>query len=74
VGTPFPRPRLAIFNICQQLGGAIGTRILLTVMDADAAAETGAGSALVGGLFRRTHLAFIIGAICAPFINAPEHD
>lgn len=69
----------AIFNTGQQLGGAIGTTIFVTVMSAVAAAETGAGSALVDGLFHGAHFAFIVGGIlatiavlCAPFIKRPQ--
>ncbi|WP_236557782.1 MDR family MFS transporter [Citricoccus sp. K5] len=69
----------AIFNTGQQLGGAIGTTIFVTVMSAVAAAETGAGSALVDGLFHGAHFAFIVGGIlatiavlCAPFIKSPQ--
>ncbi|MDF9277936.1 MDR family MFS transporter [Arthrobacter sp. EH-1B-1] len=71
----------AIFNTGQQLGGAIGTTIFVTVMSAIAVAETGSGSALVDGLFRGAHIAFIvggtfatIGVICAPFIKASKRD
>ncbi|WP_313815204.1 MDR family MFS transporter [Citricoccus sp.] len=71
----------AIFNTGQQLGGAIGTTIFVTVMSAVAAAETGAGSALIDGLFHGAHVAFIIGGIlatiavlCAPFIQKPQRD
>ncbi|MEW1982212.1 MDR family MFS transporter [Citricoccus sp. NPDC079358] len=71
----------AIFNTGQQLGGAIGTTIFVTVMSAVAAAETGAGSALVDGLFDGAHVAFIIGGVlatiavlCAPFIKGPQRD
>lgn len=69
----------AIFNTGQQLGGAIGTTIFVTVMSAVAAAETTGGSALVDGLFHGARIAFIIGGIlatiavvCAPFIKAPK--
>ncbi|GAA4760314.1 MDR family MFS transporter [Citricoccus nitrophenolicus] len=69
----------AIFNTGQQLGGAIGTTIFVTVMSAVAAAESGAGSALVDALFQGSSVAFFIGGvlatiavICAPFIKAPQ--
>ncbi|WP_295652916.1 MDR family MFS transporter [uncultured Dietzia sp.] len=55
----------AIFNTGQQLGGAIGTTIFVTVMSAIAAGETEAGSALVDGLFDGAHVAFLIGGILA---------
>lgn len=55
----------AIFNTGQQLGGAIGTTIFVTVMSAIAAGETEAGSALVDGLFNGAHVAFLIGGILA---------
>lgn len=67
----------AIFNTGQQLGGAIGTTIFVTVMSTVATTETGAGSALVDGLFDGAHIAFIIGGIlatiavvCAPFVTS----
>ncbi|MDV7999703.1 MDR family MFS transporter [Rhodococcus sp. IEGM 1408] len=69
----------AIFNTGQQLGGAIGTTIFVTVMSTVAATETGAGSELVDGLFGGAHIAFVIGGIlatiavvCAPFITSAE--
>ena len=69
----------AIFNTGQQLGGAIGTTIFVTVMSAVAAAETTGGSELVDGLFHGARIAFIVGGIlatiavvCAPFIKCPE--
>ena len=69
----------AIFNTGQQLGGAIGTTIFVTVMSAVALSETGGGSELVDGLFHGARIAFIIGGIlatvavvCAPFIKAPK--
>ena len=55
----------AIFNTVQQLGGAIGTTIFVTVMSAIAAGEIEAGSALVDGLFDGAHVAFLIGGILA---------
>ena len=55
----------AIFNTGQQLGGAIGTTIFVTVMSAIAAGEIEAGSALVDGLFDGAHVAFLIGGILA---------
>lgn len=71
----------AIFNTGQQLGGAIGTTIFVTVLSAVAATQTGAGSALVDGLFDGAHLAFIVGGIlataalaCAPFIKVPAKN
>lgn len=55
----------AIFNTGQQLGGAIGTTIFVTVMSSLAASRTEAGSALVDGLFDGAHVAFIIGGVLA---------
>ena len=55
----------AIFNTGQQLGGAIGTTIFVTVMSAIAAGEIEAGSALLDGLFDGAHVAFLIGGILA---------
>lgn len=69
----------AIFNTGQQLGGAIGTTIFVTVMSAVAAVESGRGSSLVDGLFDGAHSAFVIGGIlasiaviCALFIRSPQ--
>lgn len=69
----------AIFNTGQQLGGAIGITVFVTVMSAIADTGTGAGSELVDGLFNGAHIAFIIGGIlatiavvCALFIKAPD--
>lgn len=69
----------AIFNTGQQLGGAIGTTIFVTVMTSIAATEMGAGSPLVEGLFHGARAAFLVGAIlatiavvCAPFIKIPK--
>lgn len=55
----------AIFNTGQQLGGAIGTTIFVTVMSSIAASQTEAGSALVDGLFDGAHIAFIVGGVLA---------
>lgn len=55
----------AIFNTAQQLGGAIGTTIFVTVMSAIALTATEGGADLVDGLFDGAHVAFLVGAILA---------
>ncbi len=55
----------AIFNTGQQLGGAIGTTIFVTVMSLLSAAKLEAGSDLAHALFSGAHLSFIIGAVLA---------
>ncbi|MBV1779061.1 multidrug efflux MFS transporter [Paeniglutamicibacter sp. ABSL32-1] len=55
----------AIFNTGQQLGGAIGTTIFVTVMSLLSAAKLEKGSDLAHALFSGAHVAFIIGAILA---------
>ena len=55
----------AIFNTGQQLGGAIGVTIFVTVMSTIAAGRTDAGSALVDGLFDGAHISFVVGGILA---------
>ena len=69
----------AIFNTGQQLGGAIGTTIFVTVLSMLSAARLDEGSALVDALFSGAHTAFIFGAllataglILAPFIKIPR--
>ena len=69
----------AIFNTGQQLGGAIGTTIFVTVLSMLSAAKLGEGSAVVDSLFSGAHTAFIIGAVLAtaalvlaPFIRIPR--
>ena len=78
------RPQLyghgsAIFNTGQQLGGAIGTTIFVTVMSLLADGRLAQGSALGDALFAGAHSAFTIGAILAtaglvlaPFITVPR--
>ena len=55
----------AIFNTGQQLGGAIGVTIFVTVMSTIAAGRTDGGSTLVGGLFDGAHISFVVGGILA---------
>ena len=55
----------AIFNTGQQLGGAIGVTIFVTVMSTIAASRTDAGSALVDGLFDGAHISFVVGGVLA---------
>lgn len=55
----------AIFNTGQQLGGAIGTTIFVTVMSLLSTAKLEEGSDLAHALFSGAHVAFIIGAILA---------
>ncbi|MGX9901338.1 MDR family MFS transporter [Arthrobacter sp. SA17] len=55
----------AIFNTGQQLGGAIGTTIFVTVMSVLSNAKLEAGSDLSHALFSGAHVAFIIGALLA---------
>ena len=55
----------AIFNTAQQLGGAIGTTIFVTVMSLLAAGQLTAGSDAAHSLFFGAHVAFIIGAVLA---------
>ena len=69
----------AIFNTGQQLGGAIGTTIFVTVLSTLSAARLDEGSALADSLFSGAHTAFIIGAllataglVLAPFIKIPR--
>lgn len=69
----------AIFNTGQQLGGAIGTTIFVTVLSMLSAAKLDAGSELADSLFSGGHTAFIIGAllataavVLAPFIKIPR--
>lgn len=66
----------AIFNTGQQLGGAIGTTIFVTVMSMLADGHLAQGSTLTDALFSGAHTAFLIGAllatagvILAPFIK-----
>ena len=53
----------AIFNTGQQLGGAIGTTIFITVMSILANNELAQGSDLAQSLFTGAHTAFIVGAL-----------
>ncbi|MFC4223269.1 MDR family MFS transporter [Lysinibacter cavernae] len=69
----------AIFNTGQQLGGAIGTTIFVTVLSGIAATEAQGGAPVDAGLFAGAHAAFLIGAIaatigivCAPFITGAK--
>ncbi|MCW4465010.1 DHA2 family efflux MFS transporter permease subunit [Glutamicibacter sp. MNS18] len=69
----------AIFNTGQQLGGAIGTTIYVTVMSMLAEGRLAQGSALGDALFAGAHTSFMIGAILAtlglllaPFITVPR--
>ncbi|MFL4472887.1 MDR family MFS transporter [Paeniglutamicibacter sp. MACA_103] len=55
----------AIFNTGQQLGGAIGTTIFVTVMSLLSAAKLEEGSDLAHALFSGAHVAFVTGAILA---------
>lgn len=55
----------AIFNTGQQLGGAIGTTIFVTVMSLLSAGMLEEGSDMAHALFSGAHVAFIIGAILA---------
>lgn len=69
----------AIFNTGQQLGGAIGTTIFITVMSLLSAGKLEAGSDLASALFSGAHVSFLIGAILAtlgvvlaPFIKVSK--
>ena len=53
----------AIFSTGQQLGGAIGTTIFITVMSVLANNELAQGSDLAQSLFTGAHTAFIVGAL-----------
>lgn len=55
----------AIFNTGQQLGGAIGTTVFITVMSLLSTARLEAGSDLAHALFSGAHVAFIVGAVLA---------
>lgn len=55
----------AIFNTGQQLGGAIGTTIFVTVMSLLSTAKLDAGSDVAHALFSGAHVSFIIGALLA---------
>ncbi|WP_246242044.1 DHA2 family efflux MFS transporter permease subunit [Glutamicibacter mishrai] len=55
----------AIFNTGQQLGGAIGTTIFVTVMSVISKAKIDAGADAAQALFSGAHIAFIIGAVLA---------
>ena len=55
----------AIFNTGQQLGGAIGTTVFVTVMSLLSTAKLEEGSDLAHALFSGAHVAFIIGAVLA---------
>jgi len=69
----------AIFNTGQQLGGAIGTTIFVTVMSLLSAGKLEGGSDLAAALFSGAHMSFLIGAILAtiglvlaPFIKVSK--
>lgn len=53
----------AIFNTAQQLAGAVGTTVFVTVMSLLSTAKLEQGSDLAHALFSGAHVAFIIGAI-----------
>lgn len=55
----------AIFNTGQQLGGAIGTTIFVTVMSVISKAKIDAGADAAQALFSGAHIAFVIGAVLA---------
>lgn len=55
----------AIFTTTQQLGGAIGTTVFITVMTVIADTKLESGANLAQSLFSGAHLAFIIGALLA---------
>ena len=55
----------AIFNTAQQLGGAIGTTIFVTVMSLLSKVQLEAGSELAEALFSGAHISFIVGAVLA---------
>lgn len=71
----------AIFNTGQQLGGAIGTTIFVTVLSAVSATQLSGGASVSTGLFAGAHLAFLVGAIlttlgivCALFVRLPHTE
>lgn len=55
----------AIFNTAQQLGGAIGTTIFVTVMSLLSEGQLNAGSELAEALFSGAQISFIVGAVLA---------
>lgn len=55
----------AIFNTGQQLGGAIGTTIFVTIMTLLSNSKLEAGSDLAHSLFSGAHISFIVGAVLA---------
>ena len=55
----------AIFNTAQQLGGAIGTTVFVTVMSLLSKVQLDAGSELAQALFSGAHISFIVGAVLA---------
>lgn len=55
----------AIFNTAQQLGGAIGTTIFVTVLTLLSKAQLSSGADAAQALFGGAHIAFIIGAVLA---------
>lgn len=55
----------AIFNTAQQLGGAIGTTIFVTVMSLLSKVQLDAGSEVAEALFSGAHISFIVGAVLA---------
>ncbi len=55
----------AIFNTAQQLAGAIGTTIFVTIMSVVSKAKITSGTEVTSGLFAGAHVSFIVGAILA---------
>lgn len=55
----------AIFNTGQQLGGAIGTTLFVTVLTLLSTAQEASGTSAVQALFDGAHMAFLIGAVLA---------
>ncbi|MFJ2621004.1 DHA2 family efflux MFS transporter permease subunit [Glutamicibacter sp. NPDC087344] len=71
----------AIFNTAQQLGGAVGTTVMVTVMTLLAEEQLTQGSGIAEAFFSGAHVAFIIGACLAtiavllsPFIKISARD
>ncbi|PQZ91618.1 MFS transporter [Arthrobacter sp. MYb227] len=55
----------ALFNTGQQLGGAIGTTIFVTIMSLLSTAKLESGSDVAHALFSGAHVSFIVGALLA---------
>jgi len=55
----------AIFNTGQQLGGAIGTTLFVTILTLLSTAQEASGTSAVQALFDGAHVAFLIGAVLA---------